>query len=192
MFKNKAERTDTVGNISVGIVAYFFRTNVPDGWLILDGSANLLKSDFPELWLFAQAAIAEGVTGFVDVDSDQFGIPDARGSFIRGVDNGKGLDPDGTRTIGDQQLDAMQQITGSMYMANYNANVRIRAEGSGAFSTSTIGNTTASLYQTMGQTHPNQINFNSANSTSPNTAKTNSIETRPINLALLPCIRYET
>ena len=179
MIKNKAERTATVGNISVGMVAYFFRTNVPDGWLILDGSANLLKSDFPELWSFAQAAIAEGVTGFIDVDSDYFGIPDARGSFLRGVDNGRGLDPDGTRTIGHQQLDAMQRITGS-------ANLTTRGQyttGSGAFRAS--GSGTNAHYDTryLGTT----FSFDNAH-----VAKTNDLETRPVNLALLPCIRYET
>ena len=41
----------------------------------------------------------------------------ARGRFLRGIDNGAGLDPDGTRGPGGTQADAIQNITGGFKLA---------------------------------------------------------------------------
>ncbi|MGX7742322.1 phage major tropism determinant [Rhodopseudomonas parapalustris] len=44
----------------------------------------------------------------------------ARGAFLRGIDNGAGLDPDGTRAAGAYQADAFQGHTHSGDYASYN------------------------------------------------------------------------
>lgn len=63
---------------------------VPNGWLPCDGR-SLARSAYPSL--FASIGTAHGGTGA------NFNLPDLRGRFLRGVDNGIGRDPDrGART----------------------------------------------------------------------------------------------
>lgn len=42
-------------------------------------------------------------------------VPDLRGQFVRGWDNGRGLDTDSTRSIKSTQSDAIRNITGNLY-----------------------------------------------------------------------------
>lgn len=60
---------------------------IPDGWLLCDGS-ELDRSAYPEL--FAVIGTAHGHGDGVAT----FDLPDYRGMFLRGVDFGRGLDPD--------------------------------------------------------------------------------------------------
>lgn len=55
------------------------------GWLICDGE-DLVTTDYPDL--FASIQFAFGKKG------NRFHLPDCRGMFIRGVDHGRGKDPD--------------------------------------------------------------------------------------------------
>lgn len=88
---------------------------VPPGWLLCDGSAVAI-SDYPAL----HSAI--GSNFGISSDPDLFYLPDLRGRFLRGVDNGSGHDPDaGKRTdsqstgtvigdsVGSLQGDALQE-----------------------------------------------------------------------------------
>lgn len=59
-------------------------TNIPSGWAICDGS-SLASATYP----FLYAAIGNAWGG----DATNFNLPDLRGSFLRGVDDGRGLDP---------------------------------------------------------------------------------------------------
>jgi microcystin-dependent protein len=59
---------------------------VPEGYLACDGS-SVPTSQFPSLF----AAIG---TSWGTVDPSHFNVPDLRGVFLRGVDNGAGQDPD--------------------------------------------------------------------------------------------------
>lgn len=61
--------------------------NIPAGWLECDG-ASYIKSQYPEL--SAAIGIAWGGTG------STFNVPDMRGRFARGLDDGQGRDPDVT------------------------------------------------------------------------------------------------
>ncbi len=99
----------------------------------------------------------------------------ARGRFLRGIDNGAGIDPAGTRAAGNQQADAMQQITGSV---GFN-----RTAGSifsGAFATAAQGSAGAS----PGSSAAGGLSFDSANSPGART----STETRPSNVAVTFCV----
>lgn len=85
--------------------------NVPEGWLVCDGQVYA-QTTYPEL--FEAIGIAWGGSG------DVFNVPDFRGHFLRGVDDGAGNDADaatrtnlsGDNTIGDAvgsyQTDAFQ------------------------------------------------------------------------------------
>ena len=82
------------------------------GWLICDGAAYS-KVDYSEL-------VEVIGTAFGSSSSSQFNVPDLRGRFVRGLDDGSGRDPDAkSRTysaqggyegnnVGSVQMDAMQ------------------------------------------------------------------------------------
>lgn len=80
--------------IPVGIPMPWPQIYPPAGWLECNGS-TFDKNKFPKL----AAAYPSGM------------LPDLRGVFVRGVDNGRGLDPD--RVILSFQEDAIRNITGT-------------------------------------------------------------------------------
>jgi microcystin-dependent protein len=70
----------------VGTIQAYGGTKDPDGYMICDGRA-LLRSEYPDL--FAVIGTSYGAP-----DSTRFNIPDMRGEFLRGADNGAGVDTD--------------------------------------------------------------------------------------------------
>lgn len=79
-----------------GVVA-----NIPDGWLLCNG-AELEIARYPRLF----AAIG---TTWGDPGAGLFQLPDLRGEFIRGLDNGRGIDTG--RVLGSAQAQAIQAHT---------------------------------------------------------------------------------
>jgi microcystin-dependent protein len=89
----------------VGMVAMFPAATAPSGWVECNG-ALLNRTSYSALWVAAQAM---GTVTDANWTSSQIGcfsvgngsttfrIPDLRGEFIRGWDNGKGLDPSRVR-----------------------------------------------------------------------------------------------
>uniref|UniRef100_UPI0036DBD019 tail fiber protein n=1 Tax=Photorhabdus sp. RM322S TaxID=3342825 RepID=UPI0036DBD019 len=82
-------------SIPVGSPIPWPQPNPPSGYLACNGQA-FNKSQYPQLAI----AYPSGV------------LPDLRGEFIRGWDDGRGVDPG--RVCGSWQADALQNITGSM------------------------------------------------------------------------------
>lgn len=84
-----------------GIVSYFAGNSPPPGWLKLNGSL-LLRDSYPALWGYAQSTngvVSEsswnaGFSGRFSSGTagNNFRIPDLRGTFLRTVDDGRGLD----------------------------------------------------------------------------------------------------
>ena len=70
-----------------GAIIAFGGTNVPNGYLLCDGSA-VSRTTYAAL--FAAIGTAWGAGD----GSTTFHLPDMRGVFLRGVDNGRGQDPD--------------------------------------------------------------------------------------------------
>lgn len=107
-----------------------------------------------------------------------FILPESRGYGVRGLDLAASVDPDGaSRTIGDNQADAMQRITASVDAVKIGGGLAVDAVTEGAFNVETgsfTGNSGISGSSL-------KINFNSADSASPNLAKTNDVETRMSN-----------
>ncbi|PKR58408.1 tail fiber protein [Thalassospira lohafexi] len=69
----------------IGTVSAFAMPTAPEGWLVCDGSA-VSRTDYADL--FATIGTLWG-------DGDQvstFTLPDLRGEFVRGFDNGRGVD----------------------------------------------------------------------------------------------------
>ncbi len=99
-------------------------------------------------------------------------LPDARGQTIRGLDLAGAVDPDGaSRDLGSLQVDAMQRITGSF------------GGGRSSISTGPFTNNGTRAVITSGASAEDNIDFDSADSTSPNTAKTDDVESRMTNMA---------
>ncbi|WP_435605887.1 phage tail-collar fiber domain-containing protein [Pseudomonas knackmussii] len=70
-----------------GLVATFARSTAPAGWLKANGAA-VSRTAYPDLWVAIGTTFGPGNGG------DTFSLPDLRGEFIRGWDDGRGVDVD--------------------------------------------------------------------------------------------------
>ena len=91
--------TNNVDNTPIGTVTWFATATAPTGYLECDGSSKS-RSTYSDL--FAVLGVAYG-----SVDSTHFTLPDLRGEFIRGWDHGKGVDV--ARVFGSKQLDELKK-----------------------------------------------------------------------------------
>jgi len=79
-------KTDTMTGIKSGTIVMWPDENIPNGWLECDGS-DLDSSEYQALYAILGTKFGSGDGG----DND-FNLPDLRGVFIKGWDNGKGRD----------------------------------------------------------------------------------------------------
>ncbi|MBM3866124.1 MAG: tail fiber protein [Verrucomicrobia bacterium] len=87
---------DTRDKTPVGTIVAFAGDDTPPGYVWCNG-ASLSRTDARYIELFAKLSTASGQTvsprwGYVDATT--FRVPDLRGVFLRGVDSGRGQDPD--------------------------------------------------------------------------------------------------
>lgn len=82
-----------------GKVSAFARSTPPTGWLACDGSV-ISQTTYAALYGACGTFYNDGTEA-----AGTFRIPDLRGAFIRGVDNGRGLDP--SRAFGSYQADEL-------------------------------------------------------------------------------------
>lgn len=85
-----------------GAVLSFARNTAPAGWLACDGS-TVSRATYAALF----AAI--GTTFGAGDGATTFKLPDLRGEFVRGWDNGRGVDA--SRTFGSAQSDELKSHT---------------------------------------------------------------------------------
>ena len=89
--------------IPVGSILIFPSEQVPHGFLPCDGR-EVSKKTYPLLYDLIKGTWGETESSFY--------LPDLRGQFIRGWDNGNGVDPDSgadsIREFGSEQADALQ------------------------------------------------------------------------------------
>ncbi|MBF8754619.1 phage tail protein [Pseudomonas guariconensis] len=172
------ELTALRSSTPVGAILPFPKAEVPAGYLELDGSVQSAAA-YPDLAAYLGTTYNSG-----GEPAGYFRLPDYRGEFLRGWDHGRGVDA--SRTLGSEQLDALQNLTGS---------VELRRLSAGS---SLIGSGTGSLYvapATGGQGVRINIELGSsalANDTiqfdASRGART-AAETRPRNLAVMWCIK---
>ena len=166
------------GNI-VGEVGFFARNTAPDGWLKANGAA-VSRATYSALF----AAI--GTTYGAGDGSTTFNLPDMRGEFPRGWDDGRGVDSG--RSFGTAQLDQMQRIVGNIGGSGGNGGIysqgNIAASGAFSFAGTASGNRFPGSSNTYG------ADFNSANSPDARVSSTTAGETRSRNIALLACIKF--
>ena len=86
----------------IGSVSAFAMPTPPSGWLVCDGSA-ISRTEYADLF-----ATIGTLWGHGD-EVSTFNLPDLRGEFVRGFDDGRGVD-DG-RAFGSSQLDEFKSHT---------------------------------------------------------------------------------
>jgi microcystin-dependent protein len=149
------------GNI-VGQVCFFAMTTAPTGFLACDGSA-VSRTTYANLF----AAI--GTLYGAGDGSTTFNLPDLRGEFIRGWDNGRGVDSG--RSFGTAQADELKSHAHAPPAGLSAPWLSNSFSGDGAIDSSNI----------TGPLERNPV--------SGNTQNTGGAETRPRNVALLACIK---
>jgi microcystin-dependent protein len=143
-----------------GQVAAFAFSTAPTGWLECDGS-TISRTTYSTLF----AAIGDAF-GAGD-GSTTFKVPDMRGEFIRGWDNGRGVDS--SRAIGSTQTDALTDHR------------HLSANGT-QFATTSSGTMTGP--SSSGSSQPRGLTdfiFGGAGG---------DTETRPRNIAMMYCIKF--
>jgi microcystin-dependent protein len=151
-----------------GEVCFFATSSPPIGFLAADGSA-VSRTTYATLYS------AIGTTFGAGDGSTTFNLPDLRGRFPRGYDNGAGVDPG--RAFGSVQAD-------SFASHNHGVNDPTHAHSSSAAAS---GNQILAAGSNGAAINGNSTGFASTGITIQSTGGT---ETRPKNVALLACIKY--
>lgn len=176
-------RADGDGSSLTGIDAglpvgtpFYWLADTPPSWALeLDGS-EISRTTYADLFAILGTTFGSGD------GSTTFNLPDDRGNAIRGWDNGRGVDSG--RVFGSEQLDQMQQITGTLGIRGSNTGFQNDTTATGAFSVvdaGTIGLTPSTTSASSGL-----MGFDSGNSSGARVGD----ETRMRNRAYLPCIVY--
>lgn len=150
----------------VGTVAMWTTSTPPTGWLEMNGQST---SGYSEL------ASIVGST-----------VPDMRGYFVRGWDNGANVDTTSSRSLLSYQDDAIRNITGNFGNIIYQSNVG-GGSGDGAFSSKngTFGATFILTSATNSGENNDGIGFDASN------VVPTANENMPKNIALMYIIRAE-
>jgi microcystin-dependent protein len=154
-----------INSYTSGLVSTFAMNTPPSGWLECNGAA-ISRSTYSVLF----SAIS--TTWGVGDGSTTFNIPDLRGEFIRGWDNGRGIDSG--RAFASSQNDTFQGHHHQMYASS---------TGAGGGSTDFRNNAASQAAQS-------NITAREAITDGTNGTPRTSTETRPRNLALMYCIKY--
>lgn len=152
--------------IPAGAVNAFAGEVAPAGWLKCNGAA-VSRTAYPALFAYL------GTRWGVGDGSTTFNLPDLRGEFIRGWDDGRGIDA--ARSVGVHQLDALQNITGNVGAINGSS-----AIATGAFAAN--GAALNTIDAPVGGTNSSWT-FDASR-----VART-AAETRPRNQAMVYCIK---
>lgn len=151
-----------------GHVALFGMSAAPAGWIKANG-ATISRTSYAALF----AAI--GTTFGAGDGLTTFNLPDARGEFLRGWDDSRGVDA--SRAFGSAQLDAMQ---GHQHQTNVSTGTVIGSPYNGL-----IAGISTSSGDAAGLIAVGNPTTDGANGTPRRAA-----ETRPRNVALLACIKF--
>ena len=166
---------DLLGMVPSGTVLYFAGQSAPAGWLKANGAAVSRTA-------YAALFAAIGTTYGAGDGRSTFNLPDLRGEFLRGWDDGRGVDTG--RVFGSAQADAVRQhYHGIGYISPNNDD--------GAF---VVRNWTTAEQHNLQFINGNGNSAIRTLSASSNLGTTNAIddaagETRPRNVALLDIIK---
>ncbi len=126
--------------LAAGAVAFYAMSTAPAGWTKANGAA-ISRTTYSALF----AAI--GTVYGVGDGSTTFNVPDLRGEFLRGLDDGRGIDT--SRALGSAQADAFKSHTHS-----WNYDIATAGASGGAVNV-VVGGATAVISSTGGtETRP--------------------------------------
>lgn len=169
----------SVQGVPSGSVFHFAASTAPTGYLYCNGAAVSRTT-------YAALFAVTGTTFGVGDGTTTFNLPDLRGEFVRGWNNqpSTGLDP--ARVFGSLQTDIIKNHTHPASTTASDAGhnhgyVTLSGGGGSSFAGGAQGTTTATT----------DIGFASisASTTISNNTGGSATETRPVNVALLPCIK---
>lgn len=157
-----------LNSLLVGMVTPFPCNTPPSGWLEAKGQL-VSRTSYPNLWNFANNSNNIFADGSQDKGqfstgdgSTTFRLPDMRGYFVRGFDDGASIDSG--RTLGSSQADTLA--------SHYH------------------GIVVGQLNHLGGGTNYVPYQGNSSDDGGLTTTSTGGTETRPKNVALMYCIKY--
>jgi microcystin-dependent protein len=172
-------------NELTGTIIYSACVDVPVGFLPCYGS-QVSKTTYARLYscIGDQYNTGSEATGY-------FSLPDLRGVFIRGYDAGKGVDTN--RTFGSSQSSAIPNIYGKIDASLSPISANAFGETLSNYTTFTgpfegIYSTTSITVDSGTATHMTGFTFNATKCSS--VYQDGVSEARPINIALLPMIKY--
>lgn len=157
---------DSINDEMVGQVAYFASSTPPTGWLKANGAA-VSRTTYAAL--FARIGIRFGAGD----GSTTFNLPDLRGEFVRGWDDGRNIDAG--RALGSHQGDAIRNITGEIWSGIEEG----QGDGAGALRVKSFGRRGGS-----GSHADHGFTFDASR------VVPTAHENRPRNIAMLACIKY--
>jgi phage-related tail fiber protein len=110
--------------VDPGMIGYTAEPNPPAGWLERNGAA-ISRTAYAAL--FAKI----GTTFGAGNGTTTFNLPDARGTFDRGWDHGRGLDPG--RTFGSYQVDEFKSHTHTLPQGGNDSGSNVYGKSSSGF-----------------------------------------------------------
>lgn len=189
----------------VGLLGFFFRTTAPVGWLKANGAA---VSRMAYGSLFAEIGTTFGAGDGVTT----FNLPDVRGEFVRGLDDGRGVDAGRALNIAQGDDNKAHGHTGSLSADTHSHTVSGSTSSGGAHIHDVVanggqyasetqpygvyrGNGVTSVDRTAiassgAHTHTLTGNTNSVSHSHTVTINNSGTESRPRNIAALGCIKY--
>nr|DAS37511.1 MAG TPA: tail collar fiber protein [Caudoviricetes sp.] len=188
--KRLLDASDLLGMVPSGAVLYFAGRTAPAGWLKANGAAVSRTA-------YAALFAAIGTTYGAGDGRSTFNLPDLRGEFIRGWDDGRGVDAG--RVFGSAQAHALQSHQHGLAMAADAAGDDLWFEQvpKSAFEiprgkTAVAIRSTRNLIDTTTDVPGYSAAYNIPNmATQPNLTQADYVsgETRPRNIALLAIIK---
>lgn len=188
--KRLLDASDLLGMVPSGAVLYFAGRTAPAGWLKANGAAVSRTA-------YAALFAAIGTTYGAGDGRSTFNLPDLRGEFLRGWDDGRGVDVG--RVFGSAQAHALQSHQHGLAMAADGAGDDLWFEQvpKSAFEipkgkTAVAIRDTRNLIDTTTDVPGRSAAFNVPNmATQPNLTQPEYVsgETRPRNVALLAIIK---
>jgi microcystin-dependent protein len=184
--------TQSAGNgVPTGSVISFLGNTIPSGWLLCNGQA-LSSAEYPLLFSLLGTVFGDGSTGINGGGGKDFNLPDYRGEFLRGLDEGRGVDPD--RALAQAQVAGTKApstaFTGTTNSAGAHSHGIDGSFGSNSMNHTTTtnvafgstsygsGNTSGIINSAGAHTHTVTINGGG------------DAETRPRNMAVRYIIKY--
>ena len=166
--------TQAGGGIKAGTIAHFAGSAAPAGWLKANGAAVSRTA-------YAALFAAIGTTYGAGDGSTTFNLPDLRGEFLRGFDDGRGIDAG--RVFGSAQSgqNASHTHTGTTSSTGaHTHSFTVSGDTTSSGSAARGGNAVGTVTTSSAGAHTHSLTINAAGGT----------EARPRNVAMLPCIKY--